>query len=182
MQLLAKFFKNSVHRVRSNFFAHPFRLSPAPTNCPWVSEDESPFEGDSARRVPAALLVLTEIPINLGKKFLRISCIRKIAVTSILCTSQIEASTSPPPRGIPRHLTPFPGREGGHLITTHRRRGIWSLASILCYESRWIPGDGGDKLWWIQRKTLRICGGVIENQRPTQALFRIWRCLRTIYI
>ena len=84
MQLLAKFFKNSVHRVRSNFFARPFRLFPAPTNCPWVTEDESPFEGDSARRVRAAMLVLTEIPINLGKKFLRISCIRKIAVTSVL--------------------------------------------------------------------------------------------------
>ena len=44
-------------------------------------------------------------------------------------------------------------------------------------------GDGGDvKLWWIQRKRLRTCGGLIENQRPTEAVFRIWRCLRTIYI
>ena len=37
------------------------------------------------------------------------------------CTSQIEASTSPPPPG---HLTPSLAREGGHLITTHRGWGI----------------------------------------------------------
>ena len=35
------------------------------------------------------------------------------------------------------------------------REGIWSpLASILCYESRWFPGDGGDKLWWIQKEKI----------------------------
>ena len=32
----------------------------------------------------------------------------------------------PPPRVYPGHLTPFPTREGGHLITTHRGWGIWS--------------------------------------------------------
>ena len=46
------------------------------------------------------------------------------------------------------HLASFPARErgnlmnlvfprAGHLITTHRGWGIWSLASISCYESRW---------------------------------------------
>ena len=44
-------------------------------------------------------------------------------------------------------------------------------------------GDGVDvKLWWIQRKRLRNCGGLVENQRPTQTVFRIWRCLRMICI
>ena len=88
----------------------------------------------------------------------------------------------PPPRAYPGHLTPFLAWEGGSLITTHRGWGIWSLASMSCYELN-HGGDGGDvKLWWIQRKKLRICGGLLENQRPTQAVFRIWRCLRTIYI
>ena len=45
-----------------------------------------------------------------------------------------------------------------------------------------INHSGDVKLWWIQRKRLGICGGLVENQRPTQAVFRIWRCLRTIYI
>ena len=57
-----------------------------------------------------------------------------------LCTGQIETSTFPP-----AHLTPipvlgegnlivlvFPG--AGHLITTHRGWGIWSLASISCHQ------------------------------------------------
>ena len=39
---------------------------------------------------------------------------------------------------LPGHLVPFPAREGGHLITTHMGWGIWLLASILCYESRWF--------------------------------------------
>ena len=43
-------------------------------------------------------------------------------------------------------------------------------------------GDGGDKLWWIQKKRSRIRGGLVENQRPTQTLFCIWRCLVPIYI
>ena len=41
---------------------------------------------------------------------------------------------------------------------------------------------GETKLWWIQRKRLRIRGWLVENQRPKQALFCIWRCLRMIYI
>ena len=91
----------------------------------------------------------------------------KIHIIS-LCTSQIEASTSPP--GIPRAFDAFPclgGRE--------------SLASMSCYESRWIHGGDG-KLWWIQRKRWRIYGGLVENQRSTQAVLSIWRCLRPIYI
>ena len=56
----------------------------------------------------------------------------------VLYTSQIEASTTPPPRAYPGHLTPFPAREGGNLITTHRGWRIWSLASISCCESRWF--------------------------------------------
>ena len=63
-----------------------------------------------------------------------------------------------------------------------RGLGIWSLTSMSCYEIN-RGGDGGDvKLWWIQRKRFRICGGLVENQRSTQAVFRIWRCLRTIYV
>ena len=95
-----------------------------------------------------------------------------------LCTSQIEASTFlPPPRAYTAHLTPFLARGGGNWITTHRGWGIWSLASMSCYE---INHGGDVKLWWIQRKRLRICGRLVENQRSTQAVFRIWRCLRTI--
>ena len=94
-------------------------------------------------------------------------------------------------RAYPGHLTPFPTRERGnlmnlvfpgvgHLIITHRGWGIWPLASISCYESHWFhvgwswnhDGDGGDKLIWIQRKRLRIHGGLVENQRPAQAMFR----------
>ena len=94
---------------------------------------------------------------------------------------QSNRSFNIPPRAYLGHLTPFLAREGGHLITSHRGWGIWSLTLILRYESRWFPGDGGDKLRWIQRKRLRIRDRVVENQRPTQALFHIWRCLRTIY-
>ena len=90
-----------------------------------------------------------------------------------------------PPWAYPRHLTLFPAQEGGHLITTHRGWGIWLLASISCYEAHWFPHGlinySGDKLWWIQRKRLRIRGRLVEFQRPAQALFLIWRCLRTIY-
>ena len=42
--------------------------------------------------------------------------------------------------------------------------------------------DGRDKLWWIQRKRFHIRGGLVENQRPTQALLCILRCLRPTYI
>ena len=48
----------------------------------------------------------------------------------------------PPPGHTPGIWRLFLAREGGHLITTHMGWGIWSLASILCYESRWFPGDG----------------------------------------
>ena len=41
------------------------------------------------------------------------------ASVKLLCTSQIETSTSPP-RVHPGYLTPFLAREGGKLITTHR--------------------------------------------------------------
>ena len=105
-----------------------------------------------------------------------------------LYTSQIEASTSPPPPlwAYPGHLTPFLDREGGNLITTHKGWGIWSLASMSCYESRWFHWvdkswrtDGADvKFWWIQRKRLHICGELVENQRSTQAVFHIWRCFK----
>ena len=58
----------------------------------------------------------------------------------------------PRPLGIPRAFDDFscPGRRefdhrrlpgGGALITSHRGWGIWSLASISCYESRWFPRE-----------------------------------------
>ena len=108
--------------------------------------------------------------------------------------SKLQHPPPPPTRAYPGHLTRFSAREGGNLITTHRGWGIWSLASISCYESRWFHvgcswvdkswrrRQRRDKLWWIQKKRLRIRGGLVENQRPTQALFCIWRCLRPIYI
>ena len=39
----------------------------------------------------------------------------------------------PPPRAYPGHLTPFPARQGGNLITTHRGWGnlITSLDIML---------------------------------------------------
>ena len=48
---------------------------------------------------------------------------RSMIQISGLCTSQIEASTSPPWAYL-RYLTPFPAWEGGNLITTHRGWGI----------------------------------------------------------
>ena len=98
-----------------------------------------------------------------------------------LCTSQIEASTFPLPPfwAHPSNLIPFPAREGGHLITTHRGWGIFITSLDVMLRVGLIPygfinhgGDSRDKL----------CGRLDENQRPTQALFHIWRCLRTIYI
>ena len=56
-----------------------------------------------------------------------------------------------PPRAYPGHWTFFPaceGEGGGALmITTHRGWGIWLLALISCYESRWFHVDF-DKSWW----------------------------------
>ena len=107
----------------------------------------------------------------------------RVSYTTIHCINvPVKSKFQHPPRAYPGHLMPFLAREGGNLITNHRGWGIWSLASMSCYEIN-HGEDGGDvKLWWIQRKRLRICGGLVENQRPTQAVFRIWRCLRTIYI
>ena len=88
-----------------------------------------------------------------------------------LCTSQIKAST--PPRAYPRHLTPFLAREGGNLITTHRGWGIWSLASMSCYETSNFDEFKG-KDWMFVVDWLKTKGS-------KQAVFCIWRCLRTIY-
>ena len=49
----------------------------------------------------------------------------------------------------PGHLTPFLDREGGNLITTHKGWGIWSLASMSCYESRWFH--------WVDKSWRRRC-------------------------
>ena len=76
----------------------------------------------------------------------------------------------PPPWAYPGHLTPFLTREGGNLITTHRGWGFRSLASMSCYEINHGGEDGDVKLWWIRRKRLHICGGLVENQRSTQAV------------
>ena len=64
---------------------------------------------------------------------------------------------------------------------------IWLLALISCYESHWFPtGQKRRKQTLMNSKEkdcvfvvewLRICDGVVENQRPAQALFHIWRCL-----
>ena len=87
-----------------------------------------------------------------------------------------------PLQAYPGHLTSCLAWEGGNLIITHRGWGIWSLASMSCYKIN-HGGDGGDvKLSRIQRKRLHICGGLVENQRPTQAVFCSRRCLRPIYI
>ena len=50
----------------------------------------------------------------------------------------VKSKPQHPPRAYPGHLMPFPAREGGNLIITHKGWGIWSLASISCYESRWF--------------------------------------------
>ena len=74
------------------------------------------------------LLSTQEARVVLGYCLTLLSCIAASRVhpqldsymlqAARLCTSQIEASTSP--RSYPRHLTPFPARKGGHLITTHK--------------------------------------------------------------
>ena len=98
------------------------------------------------------------------------------------------------PPGIPRAFDVFccpGGREfdelsfpgAGHLITTHRRWGIWSLASISCYVAlipRGVINHGGDKPWCIQSERYLILGGLAEKQRLAQALLCIWRYSRTI--
>ena len=99
----------------------------------------------------------------------------------------------PSPRAYLWHLAFFPARErgnlmnlvfprAGHLITTHRGWGIWSLASISSYESRWYH-VGWYKPSCIQSERYPIRGGLAEKQRLAQALFGcIWRYSRTIYI
>ena len=91
---------------------------------------------------------------------------------------QSNRSLNMPPWAYPGHLTSFPAREGGnlmnlvfpgagHLITTHRGWGIWSLASIWYYESGWfqimaetnldafIAKDTWLVAHWLTRKGLR---------------------------
>ena len=77
----------------------------------------------------------------------------------------------------------------GNLITIHRGWEIWSLGSILWNrtDSTWVYKSWqrrlrSQTLLNLNGKRLRICGGLVEDQRPTQALIRIWRCLRRIYI
>ena len=66
-----------------------------------------------------------------------------------------------PPWAYPEHLTPVPAWEGGHLITTQR------VGNFIAYK--------------FKGKDCVFCAGLVENQRPTQAVFRIW-CLRTIFM
>ena len=102
----------------------------------------------------------------------------------------------PPPGHTPGILTSFDAREGGnlmnlvfpgagHLITTHRGWGIWSLASISYYVAlipRGVINHSGDKPWCVQSERYPIRGGLAEKQRLAQALLCIWRYSRTICI
>ena len=77
----------------------------------------------------------------------------------------------------------FPG--AGHLITTHRGWGIWSLVSISYYVAlipRGVINHGGDKPWCIQSERYPIRGGLAEKQRLAQALLCIWRYVRVLSI
>ena len=95
----------------------------------------------------------------------------------------------PPPPG---HLTPFSAHGVGNLITSLDimlrvaliPRGLMVAGRFArCpvrpesfhpdWESIRPEYEVGNKLWWIQKKRLRICGGLVENQRPAQALFCI---------
>ena len=106
---------------------------------------------------------------------------------------QSNRSLNIPPPGIPWAFDVFScpgGREFdelslprvGHLITSHRGWGIWSLVSISCHESRVINNHGEDKPSCIQSERYPIRGGLAEKQRLAQALFCIWRYSRAIYI
>ena len=96
----------------------------------------------------------------------------------------------PLPPGIPRAFDAFScpgGREHysygvGNLITSLDIMLRVALITRGLIKHGGDGGDGGDKLWWIQKKRLRIRGELVENQRSTQALFCIWRCLKPIYI
>ena len=70
----------------------------------------------------------------------------------------------PPPPAYPRHLIDV-------LITS---LDIMLAVALIPRGLITHGGDGGGKLWWMD--------GLVENQRPTQTLFCIWRCLRPIYI
>ena len=102
----------------------------------------------------------------------------RLCLTLLLCNVPVTSKLQhPPPPTLPGHLTSSLALEGGNLITTHRGWGIWLLAWMSCYK---INHSRDVKLWWIQRKRLRICGRLVENQWPTQAVFRIWRCLKQV--
>ena len=90
------------------------------------------------------------------------------------------SATSPPgiPQGFDVLFCP-----GGRTFD-HHPQGVGNLIASLdvmlrvTLISRGLINHGGDKLWWIQKKWLRILGGLVENHRPThctQALFCIWR-------
>ena len=70
----------------------------------------------------------------------------------------------------------------GHLITTHRGWGIWSLASISCYGWRWFhvtwSNHGGDKPWRIQSERYPIRCGLAEKQRLAQKFAPYWKVFK----
>ena len=66
----------------------------------------------------------------------------------------------------------FPG--AGHLITTHGRGwGIWSLDSNPCYVSTWAHKSWRRQTLMNSKEKITNFSGLVENQRSTQALFRI---------
>ena len=87
----------------------------------------------------------------------------------------------PPPRGIPRTFDPS-ACPGGRAFEIHLYEVGNLIASLdFMLRAALIPrglinhgGDGGSRLWWIERKRLRIRGELVENQRPTRAVFHIW--------
>ena len=88
-----------------------------------------------------------------------------------------------PPRAYPGHLTPFPAREGGHLITTHRGLGNLIANIDVMLRVTLIPrglitpgGDGGRTNFdefkrkdcvfvadWVKTKGLRKLCSVFEG-------------------
>ena len=112
---------------------------------------------------------------------------RKNLTSDVMYQSNRSFNTTPPPN--PGH-TP-----GIWRVFLPGREGIWSppigvgnlIASLdVMLRVALIPHGliyhGGDKLWWIQKKILHMRGWLVENQRSTQDLFCVWRCLRPIYI
>ena len=88
-------------------------------------------------------------PLYTGDRFMQVNW--TVTIWGDFWEVADSVSTSPP-WAYPGHLTPFVGREGGNLITTHRGWGIWSLASMSCYEIN-HGGDGRD----VDCKTV-VCG------------------------